>query len=270
MRLTSLIAFVMLFMQSQASLAEKIAAFAIVLDDMGNSRSDLQALAFPKEVTFSVLPYTPQAKLLAEKAHQQGREILVHVPMQAKKDNHKLGRGALMLAMQEKEFKAKLRQSLHFLPYAQGINNHMGSILTEQITPMYWTMEVLHARGLYFLDSRTTSQTIAQSTAEILGIPALRRHVFLDNIKTEQAMEKQLQIAIRLSRQKRAVVIIAHPYPQTIRFLQEKFKSPHADFKLIALNQLIPEIQRLAMSQKKSEFQQANIIITSPARSQTQ
>ncbi|WP_019615464.1 divergent polysaccharide deacetylase family protein [Psychromonas ossibalaenae] len=265
MRLTSLI-FLLSLMQSPMGFAQQTGTITIVLDDMGNSLNDFQALSLPKEIVFSVLPYTPQAQLLAEKAHQQEREILLHVPMQAKADNDMLGKGALMLDMQEKEFKETLNRALRTLPYVQGVNNHMGSSLTEQLQPMSWVMEVLHTQGLYFLDSRTTAQTIAESTAKISGIPALRRHVFLDNVKTQQAMEKQLQSAVQLSRNKQSVVIIAHPYPETIKFLQKRFKTPEHGLHLITLNQLIPETQRLAMQRKKSEFQQANNqAVTSPS-----
>ena len=270
MRLISLIILLITSIQSPSCFAEKVGALSIILDDMGYNLSDFQALSLPKEITFSILPYTPQGKRIAERAHLQGRELLLHVPMQAKSNNDKLGKGALMADMQEKEFKAQLKRSLHTLPYVQGINNHMGSTLTEQIEPMRWTMEVLQAQGLYFLDSRTTTQTVAESTAKILGIPALRRHVFLDNIKTEQAMNKQLQLAIRLSQDNKAVVIIAHPYPETLRFLQQKFNNPTTRIKLIALNQLIPKAQRLAMAQKKSEIQQANNLSSLKTFSQTQ
>jgi hypothetical protein len=163
-----------------------------------------------------------------------------------------------------------LQQTLHYLPDAAGINNHMGSSLTEQIQPMRWTMEVLQERGLYFLDSRTTTQTIAESTAKILGTPALRRHIFLDNIKTEQAMNEQLQRAIRLSLNGKAIVIIAHPYPETLNFIQQKFNKPAANIKLVPLNQLLPEAQRLAMEKRKQEFQQANNISSFKALSQPQ
>ena len=224
----------------------------------GYNVNDFQALSLPQEISFSILPFTPQGKSLAEKAHQQGRELLVHIPMQAKSHNDKLGKGALMAGMPEKEFKTQLKLSLHYLPYAQGINNHMGSMLTEQVDPMRWTMQILQEQGLYFLDSRTTTQSIAESTAKILGVPALRRHVFLDNIKTEQAINQQFQQAIQLTRDNQAVVIIAHPYPETLHFLQKKFNKPAADIKLVTLSQLLPETQRLAMTQKRSEFQQAN------------
>jgi len=257
-------------MHSHACFAKQVGNIAIVLDDMGNSLSDFQALSLPEEVTFSILPYTPQGKRLAKIAHQQNREILVHIPMQAKTGNRMLGKGALMLNMHEQEFKALLQRSLHYLPDAQGINNHMGSALTEKTMPMRWTMEVLQARGFYFLDSRTTAQTIAESTAKILDVPALRRNVFLDNIKTEQAMRRQLQRAINLSKDQHNVVIIAHPYPETLRFLKLQLKQPITDFKLIALKQLIPKKQRLAMSQKQTKFQQANNITITPPSIQTQ
>lgn len=250
-------------MQNQHAFAEEIGAISIVLDDMGYSSSDFQALSLPQEIAFSILPYTPQATHLAEQAHRQGREILLHVPMHAKSDNRKLGKGALMQEMTEKQLKAELRQSLQSLPYLQGINNHMGSTLTEQIAPMRWIMEILEIRGLYFLDSRTTAETVAESTAIISGIPALRRHVFLDNIKTEEAMETQFQEAVKLSREIKMVVIIAHPYPQTLLFLQQKFKQSTHAFKLIALSQQFSEVQRLAMTKKKRQFQHANNLTTS-------
>ena len=83
-------------------------------------------------------------------------------------------------------------------------------------------------------------------------------------------MNKQLQRAIRLTQENNVVVIIAHPYPETLRFLQQKFNKPMANIKLIALNELIPKAQRLAMAQKKSEFQQANTLSSLKILSQTQ
>lgn len=248
----------MIVLQSSFSFAKHPVNLAIVLDDMGNSSHDLQALKLPPAITFSVLPYTPHAKIIANLALKQDRELLLHVPMQAKTDNDKLGQGALMLDMQEQEFKTQLKKSLHYLPDATGINNHMGSELTEQVKQMQWTMEVLDKQGLYFLDSRTTAQTIAESTAKISGIPALRRHVFLDNIKTEEAMEAQFQHALSLGERQLSVVIIAHPYPETIQFLTKKFKYPNSHIRLITLQQLLPEGARLAMSKKRNEMQQAN------------
>lgn len=244
--------------QSIGNCAEANGSLSIVIDDLGYTPKDLQALSLPIAVTFSILPFTPQGKKIAKLAQQQGREILVHVPMQAKSNNHLLGKGALMSSMHEKEFKAMLRQDLHFLPNAKGINNHMGSLLTEQSEPMRWTMEVLFERGLYFLDSRTSANSLAETTANLLDVPVLKRHVFLDNIKKPEAMNQQYQTALDLTRTHQHVIIIAHPYPETLKFLNDKFTQESEINKLVSLETSISSTQRSAMALKKQAFQQAN------------
>lgn len=248
---------IMLFQVTQSH-AKKTVQLAIVLDDIGNSQNDFQALTLPAAITFSILPYTPYAKKMARLAQQQGRELLLHIPMQAKTNNEKLGAGALMLNMQEQQFKECLSQSLRYLPDATGINNHMGSVLTEEVKQMQWTMDILQKQGLYFLDSRTTAQSIAENTAKQSGVPALRRHVFLDNIKTKQAMEKQFQHAIKFAQKNLSVVIIAHPYPQTIAFLSEKFNQQNKQVKLVSLQALLPPHARSSMAKKRQQLRQVN------------
>ncbi|MFT5758599.1 MAG: polysaccharide deacetylase 2 family uncharacterized protein YibQ [Alteromonadaceae bacterium] len=270
LRLASLIVTFLVILQSSISFAKQPIQLAIVLDDIGNSRQDLQALKLPRAITFAILPYTPHAKNIAKLAQEQNRELLLHIPMQAKAHNERHGKGALMLNMQELEFKEQLTKALQYLPDATGINNHMGSTLTEHVKPMQWTMDVLYKQGLYFLDSRTTAQTIAESTAKISGIPALRRHVFLDNIKTDVAMEKQFQRAINLGRNNGSVVIIAHPYPETIQFLTNKFKQKNQQVELVQLHDLLPQSARLALDKKRSEWQQVNNIIIPSQTAQTQ
>jgi len=265
-RLTSFIVATFIVLQSVSCFAKQPTQLAIVLDDIGNSQHDLLALQLPPAITFSVLPYTPYAKSIAKFAISQERELLLHVPMQAKAYNEKLGKGALMLNMQEFAFKAELNKAVQYLPDATGINNHMGSRLTEHVKQMQWTMEVLNKQGLYFLDSRTTAQTIAESTANISGTPALRRHVFLDNIKTMAAMDKQLQRAIELGKKQFSVVIIAHPYPETIHFLSQTFKQKRSDVELVSLRELLPQSARLAMAKKRSELQQVNNTVSDQSK----
>lgn len=258
MRVLNLSIILLALLQSSVIHAENIGKLSIVLDDLGYNRNDFQAFFLPKEISFSILPFTPFAKQLANKAHQQGREILLHIPMEAKTDNSKLGEGALMSGIPEDEFKATLTNSLDYLPYVQGINNHMGSALTEQIKPMQWVMEVLLKRGLYFIDSRTSAKSIAESIAKKTGVPTLRRHIFLDNIKTEAAMTEQFNHAIQLTAKKKAVIIIAHPYPETLNFLQQKFNEQTDNIKLSTLSQIIPKAQGLTMAQEKSLFDASN------------
>ena len=97
------------------------------------------------------------------------------------------------------------------------------------------------------------------------GVPALRRHIFLDNIKTTQAMEKQLLAAIEIGKSNNAVVIIAHPYPETLQFLSDKFKQPQKQFELVALQALLSQTERLALAKKHKQRQQINsLVITEP------
>lgn len=255
---TRLLASFIIFAYANISYAKQSIKLAIVLDDIGYKHSDMQALTLPASITFSILPYTPYAKKIAALAVAQDRELLLHVPMQAKHNNEKLGKGALLLNMHEQEFKSILTKALHYMPVATGINNHMGSTLTEHIQEMQWTMDTLHRHGLYFLDSRTSAKTIAENTANISGIPALRRHVFLDNIKTQEAMEKQFSHALALGKKGSAVVMIAHPYPETIQFLAEKVKQPNQQVEFVALQTLLSQAERLAMAKKRNEIRQVN------------
>jgi polysaccharide deacetylase 2 family uncharacterized protein YibQ len=260
-RLRSLLLTFFIVLQSTISFAKQPVKMALVIDDIGNNNNDLQALSLHPSITLAVLPYTPYAKKIAKLAQQQNRELLLHMPMQAKSNNEKLGNGALMLDMQEPAFKEQLIKALHYFPGATGVNNHMGSTLTEYIEPMTWTMDVLNKQGLYFLDSRTSAQTIAESTAKISGVPALRRHVFLDNIKTHQAMRAQLQYALDMGKDNQPIVIIAHPYPETLNFLSKYFTTDNQDINLVPLHQLLPQSERLAIAKKRTEWQQANNIV---------
>ena len=257
-------------MATQASATKQPIQMAIVLDDVGNSLHDFQALDLPTAITFAILPFTEHAKKIANLASLQDRELLVHVPMEAKTHNAQLGKGALMLNMPEQQFKDRLNNAINYFPDASGISNHMGSTLTEHVTPMQWTMDTLGQQGLYFFDSRTTPHTIAEYCARISGIPTLRRHVFLDNIKTMAAIEAQFQQAIKLGKKNFSVIVIAHPYPITLKFLTEKFKQPHSQVELVALQALLSQSARLAMANKRNELQQANnIMITDIVNAQT-
>lgn len=235
------------------STTQAAAQVAIVLDDVGNSLHDFQALELPTAITFAILPYTNHAKKIASLAKQQHREWLVHVPMQAKAHNRQLGKGALLLNMSEQQFKDQLQDAIAYLPGATGISNHMGSAMTEHIIPMRWTMDILAKQGLYFLDSRTTINSMAQYCARLSDTPSLRRHVFLDNIKESMAMETQFQHALKIANASGSVVIIAHPYPSTISFLAEKFKTPNEKVQLVTLQTLLPHSERLAMAKKRGE-----------------
>ncbi len=204
---------------------EKIAAVvAIVIDDLGQ---DLQpardVLALPDQVTLAIMPGLPQSRRIAELARQQGREVIVHIPMEAKErvDKH-VAPGLLRADMTPMKFLATVNEDIDSVPGAAGVNNHEGSALTENREAMNFLMSALKPRGLYFLDSYTTPGSAAFATAKDFGLKAARRDVFLDNESDNPAaIEKQLDELARLAREHGRAIGIGHPHPATIAALRK-------------------------------------------------
>ncbi|TLX51252.1 hypothetical protein CWC05_00725 [Pseudoalteromonas ruthenica] len=226
---------------------------AIVIDDIGYHRNDMAALHLPGAVTYSVLPFTPYAAHFAQQAGALDKEVLLHAPMQAI-NGKALGPGGLTMDMSKEAFQHELRKALASLPNARGVNNHMGSLLTQQNAPMSWTMEVLKEQDLFFLDSKTTPNSKAQTIAGLYGVSNIARHVFLDNITTEQQLRYRFEQLKTLADKYDYAVAIAHPYPETFAFLQQALQELEGEgFQLVPLSQLVQQRTiRLAQADKKS------------------
>ena len=194
------------------------ARIAIIIDDIGYRNSDKHALSLPGAITYSILPHTPYGKKIAIKANAQHKDVMLHIPMEAE-NGKKLGPGALTSTMNEEEILASLNASLAEVPFAIGINNHMGSHLTQLNKPMTWTMNFLKENNLLFLDSRTTQYSKAGSIAKLIGVPIKNRHVFLDNQLTDRYITKQFQSLIRHAKSQKVAIAIAHPHPETVQAL---------------------------------------------------
>ncbi|CCQ09959.1 hypothetical protein PALB_8070 [Pseudoalteromonas luteoviolacea B = ATCC 29581] len=215
------------------------ARIAIVIDDIGNHQRDLTLLDLPGTLTYSILPHTPFSQQFAWHANQGGKELLLHIPMQAT-NGKALGPGGLTLDMDKTELQNTLGHALASLPQVKGVNNHMGSMLTQHTDPMRWTMEILKKRGLYFLDSRTTSRTQAQYVANLLGVMNIARNVFLDNELSENAMLIQWNELKNEAKYRQYAVAIAHPYPQTKAFLAKYLPELEKEgFELVPLSSLV-------------------------------
>ncbi|MFK8048594.1 MAG: divergent polysaccharide deacetylase family protein [Halioglobus sp.] len=200
----------------------------IIIDDIGHHLSPGKAaIDLPGKLNIAILPYTPHAKILAERAHLSGKEIMLHTPMSTI-GSIPLGRGGLTTELSEEEFRNTLAKSLEQIPHVRGINNHMGSDLTQRRLQMGWVMEELQERDLYFVDSRTSHETVAANTAEDYGVPNLSRQVFLDNERSTAAIADKIRELLHLVDTKGMAVAIGHPYPETIRQLREMLPSLEA------------------------------------------
>lgn len=203
---------------SQSALAVPV-RIAIIIDDIGYRYTDKNALTLPGAITYSILPHTPYGKTIAVKANAKHKDVMLHIPMEAE-NGKKLGPGGLTSAMKQHEITASLQASLAEIPFAIGINNHMGSHLTQLDEPMRWTMNFLKQHHLLFLDSKTSPYSKAESMARAVGVPVHNRHVFLDNQLTESYITKQFHTLIRFAKAQKMAIAIAHPHPETITVLK--------------------------------------------------
>ncbi len=194
---------------------------AIIIDDMGyNRRNGMRALDLPGAVTYAVLPFTPHAVNLAEEAHRRQKEIMLHAPM-SNIQGTPLDPGALTGDMDRALFDHNLQQSLDAVPHIRGLNNHMGSRLTQNSQAMNWLMSELKQRQLYFIDSRTSPASIAWDAARQAGIATNKRDVFLDHSRDPAAIERQYQRLLRIALRTGQAIAIGHPYPETLALLEQ-------------------------------------------------
>ncbi len=201
----------------------------IILDDIGNNQTlGQRAVNLPAPVTLAFLPFTPFAARLAERANQQGHGIMLHAPM-ANESGAKLGPGALTPDMDRIQLQQTLSDSLQAIPHVQGINNHMGSLLTQQPDAMTWVMEVLAEQDLYFVDSLTSPLSVAAENASEAGIPTVSRDVFLDNKRSEESLNKQFNHALSVAKRRGYAVLIGHPYPETLTYLEQRLPTVESE-----------------------------------------
>jgi len=167
---------------------------AIIIDDCGYPReSDEMALSLPYTVTLSVLPGLSNSRAVAERAVRVGKEVILHMPMEALGDADP-GEGAIKVGQPSEAIKNFVTLAIEYAPQAIGMSNHMGSKATQDEAVMRAVMSVLAARGLFFVDSLTSPDSVACAVAKDMGVPCIKRDVFLDNEYEPGYIKGQLAI----------------------------------------------------------------------------
>lgn len=199
------------------------ATISIIIDDMGDRLTlGRRAVNLSGVMTYAFLPHAPHSKSLAEQAHEQQKQVMLHQPMAAQ-SHRKMGRGGLEQAMSSEQLEKLLTDNLASVPYAEGINNHMGSLLTQQKAMMDMLMHSLARRGnLFFVDSRTTSASVALQQARENGISSTTRDIFLDHTKSVDAIHQQLDALISKAKRHGSALAIGHPYRETLEVLEAR------------------------------------------------
>lgn len=215
---------------------------AIVIDDLGGeNQMSQEILHWNVPLTLSILPFTPYSKALAQEAHQRGKEVILHLPMEPHGyPETKPGQGVLLQEMEDEKLLRQLSKDLEAVPNIKGVSNHMGSRLMEDSGKLRVIMKELKRRGLFFLDSRTTPQTMGLEIAESIGVRATERSLFLDHSQDPEEIKRQLEKLAQLSLETGKAIGIGHPHPSTLKSLKEMIpRMKEKGIEIVPLSSLV-------------------------------
>ncbi|MFH2012732.1 MAG: divergent polysaccharide deacetylase family protein [Pseudomonadota bacterium] len=215
---------------------------AIIIDDLGNNNGKAdELLKIDAPLTFSIFPHGQYSKSIAQKVHATGKDIILHLPMEPHGYPEKNpGDGALFLSMEDEELLEKLIEDIESVPFIKGVNNHMGSKFTEDTEKMRIVLNELKNRGLFFLDSRTSDSTVGYTLAKEIGLKVAGRNIFLDNNQDINLINAQINKLVKLSIKNGSAIGICHPYPATIKALEQMLPDMKAKgVEIVPLSKLV-------------------------------
>lgn len=213
---------------------------ALIIDDIGYQYTiGKRLMEMPFEFTFSFLPFATYTEQLEEIAHNMGKTVFLHLPLEPQSDEFDPGPGALMVSDPPEIQLEKLERCLQEVPHAVGVNNHMGSLYTEDRLSMETVMEELSRQSLYFIDSYTTSNSVALESARYFGIKSARRNIFLDNEPSEDYICGQLEKLVEIAKQRGEGIGIAHPHIETLGALQTCAPQYESEVQYVSILELL-------------------------------
>ena len=214
---------------------------AIIIDDLGYDLD--MAFSFIRldlPLSFSVLPSAPFTEVIVQEANKEGRELILHLPMEPKNyPSVDPGPGTLFLSMDDHSIKLILDQDLKQIRGARGVNNHMGSSFTENRDKMLLVLKELKKRNLFYVDSRTTSGAVGYELARKIGLSAARRNVFLDNDLVPRAIKIQMERLLGKARHSGDAIGIGHPHKETLHILEEYYHRIKTEFQVVPVSELV-------------------------------
>jgi polysaccharide deacetylase 2 family uncharacterized protein YibQ len=229
---------------------EGLPRIAIIIDDMGYDPYIIDGfLKLDLPLAFSVLPQAPYTQSIAKKARNKGHELILHLPMEPTDyPTVNPGPGALLTKMSTRKIKTILNRHLDEIPGIRGVNNHMGSFFTAKRDKMAVVMRELKKRNLFYIDSRTTTETVAHELAEMMGVPVASRSVFLDNDLSSKVIRFQMERLLGIARHSGAAIGIGHPNEETLDLLKNYLGKLRTRVKVVPVSELIgqvPEVSKM-------------------------
>jgi polysaccharide deacetylase 2 family uncharacterized protein YibQ len=222
----------------------ELPAVAILIDDLGNDRTAVDRIAdWPWAVSAAVLPGLPGSGDSARELARSGKEVLLHLPMEPKGfPGVRPGPGVVLRSQSDAEIATTLESDLDSVPGAVGVNNHMGSAATADPRVMAAIARILSRHHLFFVDSRTTDETVARDAARQARVPSASRRVFLDDVAREDAIEASLNGLIAHAKAEGSAIAIGHPYAATLAVLDRELPGLAArGVRLVRVSELVRE-----------------------------
>lgn len=191
---------------------QALSRVAVIIDDFGNSmRGTEEMFNLPVKITVAAMPFLRSSEQDARRAHELGFDVLAHLPMEPRQGKPEwLGPGAVLTSMNDAEVRGRVEAALDNVPYAIGINNHMGSKVTGDERVMGIVLAVCKERGLFFVDSHTNYRSVAGRMARELGMPPVENHIFLDDVHSASHVAKQMKLVQERALSQKFCVTIGH------------------------------------------------------------
>ncbi len=217
---------------------------ALIIDDLGYGSLDRvrRLCSQPYPFTVGVLPFMEASRESAHMAHAMGKEVLLHLPMEPNGypgPSRDPGPGAVLKSMGEREIRQAVRKALMEIPGRKGVNNHMGSRITPDAARMHWILQEIKAANCFFVDSRTEKDSKAHQIAQLLSVPTVQRHVFLDDDRSWPEMQKQWKRALGIAKREGQVVVIGHIVPESIAALEKLMPQSAHQVRYVKASELV-------------------------------
>jgi len=218
---------------------------AIVIDDLGNNmQGSKEMLELPIPLTVAVMPFMPTSESDARLAHEKGHEVIIHMPMEPKNGKRSwLGPGAITTDLSNEEIRSRVEKAIESVPYAVGMNHHMGSKATEDERVMRVILEVCRENGLYYLDSKTARKSVIPKLASELSVPYLENDLFFDHVYSEQHIYRQASRIINILEQSEHLIAIGHvgiTGDRVVGAIKTYLPEYEKQAKIVPLSQLLP------------------------------
>tara|TARA_B100000609_G_scaffold21048_1_gene15118 strand:+ start:407 stop:1267 length:861 start_codon:yes stop_codon:yes gene_type:complete len=196
----------------------------LVIDDFGYRNDEISDgfLELDARLTYAVIPGHRHSTSFGQKAVESGYEVIVHMPMENTGKTYGEEEFVLMTAMDSETIQRRINNAIKDIPTAIGMNNHQGSKASADQHVMSNIAKVMKDREMFFIDSRTTVETIGETTMEVFGVPTARRNIFLDNEDDEEKIEKQLMKLVKRSEKDGSAIGIGHVKPKTLNVLSDQ------------------------------------------------